>query len=98
MGKHNGKRQSVGGLRPCTWVWLIMLALTLATWAIGRAGLGGLELALLVLGFALLKGQLVGDHFMGLRRVRGFWRWPVTLWLVIPGGLITTAFVLAAGS
>jgi len=84
------------GLRRCTWVWLIMLGLTLVTWAIGRAGLGGLHLSLLVLGLAILKGQLVGDWFMGLRRVRGFWRWPVTLWLLVPGGLIGVAFVLAA--
>ncbi len=52
-------------------------------------------LAELVLGFALIKGQTVADYFMGLKRVQGPWRWPVTLWLLIPGGLITTAFVLA---
>jgi cytochrome c oxidase subunit 4 len=86
----------VAGLRACTWVWLIMLALTLATYLIGQAGLGGIGIALTVLGFALLKGQMVGDYFMGLKRLRGFWRWPVALWLFIPGALITTAFKLAA--
>jgi cytochrome c oxidase subunit 4 len=90
------RRNTPAGLRPCTWVWLAMMALTLATWAIGRWGSAGLGPSLLVLGFALLKGQLVGDGFMGLRRVRGFWRWPVTLWLVVPGALIATAFWLAA--
>jgi hypothetical protein len=32
---------------------------------------------------------------MGLSRVRGFWRWPVTLWLVIPRGLISAAFIMS---
>ena len=89
------KKRTVAGIRACTWVWLIMMGLTLVTWAIGESGLQGVELSLLVLGFALLKGQMVGDYFMGLMRVKGFWRWPVTLWLLIPGGLITTAFLVA---
>ena len=49
--------------------------------------------SLLVLGFALLKGHLVADWFMGLRGVRGIWRWVVVVWLLIPGGLISLAFV-----
>ena len=84
-------------IRPCTLVYAILIVLTVVTWAIGRSGLGGLWLSLLVLGFALLKGQLVGDWFMGLRGVRGIWRWVVLVWLAIPGGLISTAFVLGNG-
>mgnify|MGYP006311488327 CR=1 FL=1 len=84
-------------MRPCTAVYAILILLTVVTWAIGRSGFGGLWVSLLVLGFALLKGQLVGDWFMGLRGLRGIWRWVVLLWLTIPGGLITTAFVLSNG-
>jgi len=76
-------------------VYALLVLLTLVTWGIGRVGLGGLPVALLVLGFALLKGHLIGDWFMGLHGVRGIWRWVVVIWLVIPGGLITLAFVLA---
>lgn len=82
-------------MRPCTWVWLAMVALTLLTYAIGEAGMGGLKVALLVLGVALLKGQLLGDYFMGLRPVRGPWRWVILAWLLIPGGLIAIAFWLS---
>ena len=82
-------------IRPCTLVYVLLVLLTLVTWGIGRMGLRGLPVALLVLGFALLKGHLIGDWFMGLRGVRGVWRWVVIIWLVIPGGLITLAFVLA---
>ena len=88
-----GKR--LAGIRVCTWLWMVMMSLTLVTWVIGRAGLSGLELSLLVLGFSLLKGQLLGGWFMGLNRVRGPWRWPVALWLAVPGGLISAAFVLS---
>ena len=90
------KKRYIAGMRACTWVWLIMMGLTFVTYLIGVSGLGGIELSLLVLGFALFKGQMLGDFFMGLKGIKGFWRWPITLWLFIPGGLITTAFVLAS--
>ena len=83
------------GLRACTWVWLVMLLLTGVTYAIGVQGYSGLYVSLTVLFLALLKGHLVGAYFMGLNRVRGFWHWPVTLWLVIPGGLISAAFIMS---
>ena len=79
-------------LRPCTWVYVILLTLTFITWYIGVHNLSGRAFAFLVLGFALLKGQLIGDFFMGLRQVSGFWRWAIFLWLLIVGTLITTAF------
>ena len=83
-------------LRPCTRVYLVMLGLTLVTFAIGAAGLGGLTLSLSVLGLALIKGQLVGDWFMGLGGVRGPWRWVIALWLLLPGALIGVAFTMAS--
>lgn len=84
-------------IRPCTLVFLLLVALTVTTWAIGRSGLSGLGLAMLVLGLALLKGHLVGDWFMGLRGLRGIWRWVVVIWLLIPGGLISVAFYFSHG-
>ncbi|MEO5344089.1 MAG: cytochrome C oxidase subunit IV family protein [Gammaproteobacteria bacterium SHHR-1] len=82
-------------IRPCTRVYLILMGLSVITWGIGKSGLAGLELALLVLAFGLIKGWLVGDYFMGLGRLRGFWRWPILIWLLIPGGLISLAFYLS---
>ena len=89
------QKRIILGLRACTWVWLLMMLLSLVTYIIGQQGLSGLDVSLLVLAFALIKGHLVGAWFMGLNQVRGIWRWPVTLWLLIPGGLISTAFILA---
>ena len=79
-------------LRPCTWVYVILLSLTFITWFVGVNHLSGRFFAFLVFGFALLKGQLIGDYFMGLKRVAGPWRWVISLWLVLVGTLITTAF------
>jgi hypothetical protein len=84
------------GLRPCTWVYLLLMLLSCTTYLIGRWGFSGLGVSLLVLLLALLKGQLVGSYFMGLGSVRGWWHWPVSVWLLIPGLLIGTAFILAA--
>ncbi len=84
-------------IRPCTLVYLALVLLTMVTWAVGRAGLGGLGLSLTVLGFALFKGHLVGDWFMGLRRVRGIWRAVIFVWLLLTGGLIGVAFMLSSG-
>ncbi len=82
-------------IRVCTWVYILLVGLTFVTFAIGQAGLGGLKVALFVLVLALVKGQLVGAYFMGLGSLRGLWRWPVFIWLFIPGILIGTAFYLA---
>jgi hypothetical protein len=82
--------------RPCTAVYLILVILTLMTFAIGHfdlvSGERALMLSLLVLGVALIKGQLIGDFFMGLKGIRGPWRLVILLWLSIPGALIAIAF------
>ena len=80
--------------RPCTWIYTLLMLLTAVTWGIGQAGIEGLIPAMLVLGLALLKAQLIGDHFMGLQGVRGIWRWVVVIWLLFLGGLLSTAFIL----
>jgi len=82
-------------LRPCTVIYIVLMVLTFVTWMIGKAGLSGLDISLLVLSLALLKGLLVGDYFMGLRSLTGFWRLLVLIWLLLPGALITWAFLIS---
>jgi len=82
-------------IRPCTLIYILLMVLTLVTWGIGKAGLSGLSVSLIVLGFALFKGYLIGDYYMGLRGISGAWRWPIIIWLLIPGSLITWAFISA---
>ncbi len=83
-------------IRPCTRIWLLLMGLSYVTYLVGASAIEGLWAALLVLGFAILKGQLIGDFYMGLRWVSGVWRWVIALWLIVPGVLVATAFVLAA--
>lgn len=82
-------------IRPCTLIYLGLVALTIVTWIVGRAGLSGLGLSLAVLGIALFKGHLLADWFMGLRFISGWWRWVIAVWLLLPGGLIALGFVLS---
>ena len=84
-------------IRPCTRIWLLLVLLSFVTYLVGEMGATGVAPALLVLGLAMLKGQLIGDFYMGLRWVSGLWRWAVVLWLLVPGGLVTAAFLAAAG-
>ena len=65
-------------------------------YAASAAAFRWVHLYVSMLGFAMLKGQLIGDYYMGLRWTTGLWRWAIVLWLAIPGALIATAFVLAA--
>jgi hypothetical protein len=71
-----------------------MLVLTFITYAVARLGLSGDGLMLGVLAIAIVKGQLVVDHFMGLKRVRGFWRPLLSAYLLILGAALAGAFFL----
>ncbi len=84
------------GVRPCTFIYLLLMAMTFFTWYGGVLHLGGLGFSLLVLGLSLLKGFLIGDYYMGLKNVASHWRWLIVGWLLIPGSLISYAFYLAS--
>jgi len=90
-------QQKITGIRPCTWVYLLLMLLTLLTWTVGVMGLNGLTVALLVLGLSLIKGHLIGDYYMGLKLVSGGWRWVIVAWLIIPGVFISVAFYISGG-
>lgn len=82
-------------LRPCTWTWLVLMGLTLALLAVGKAGLGGAGIVTLVLLSTLVKTQLVADYFMGLKRTRLLWRAIVTIYLLLVIAMIGLAYWLS---
>jgi len=88
------EKKQIFTIRPCTWVYIFLMFFTFVTYLIGQMGFSGLEISLFVLFLALIKGHRVGSYFMGLGQRRGFWRWPVSIWLLIPGILISIAFLL----
>lgn len=72
--------------------WLVLVLLTLLTYAAGKVGLGGHFVIAGILVSVAVKGQLVADVFMGLKGVRRPWRWMVTGWLLVVLVLIGVAF------
>lgn len=78
-----------------TLVWLALTGLTLSTFMFGALGYQGMGLVAAVLIIALVKGQLVVDHFMLLRRGAPMWRMLLTGYLFTIGTLIAIAFALA---
>lgn len=73
-------------------VWLVLVLLTLASYAVGKLGYGGITVATMLLISISLKGQLIIDHFMGLARVHSRLKWVVTGWLVSVVSLIGVAY------
>lgn len=79
-------------IRPCTFVWLVLMALTLVTLAIGQMGLSGMYVVTFLLVMTFIKGQMVADFFMGLKRVSWRWRIIVLLYLIIVCTMIGAAY------
>jgi cytochrome c oxidase subunit IV len=70
-------------LRPCTLIWLILMALTLVAFGVGKLELTGTTVVALILASTFIKAQLVADYFMGLKFARPVWRIIMTSWIVI---------------
>jgi cytochrome c oxidase subunit 4 len=86
---------NVINIRPCTWVWMILVLLTLGVLAIGKAGLGGIGIVLLILLSTLVKTRMVADYFMGLKRAGRLWRTIVSVYLLIVVSMIGLAYWLS---
>ena len=74
-------------------VWSTLLLLTLFSYY-GLTQVSGKGFVLLVLALMLLKGQLLVDHFMGLRQVRWVWRALMALYLLGVTSALGLAFLL----
>ncbi len=78
--------------KPCTGIWLLLLALTGLTYTVAELGLGGPVIVAMVLVIAVVKGQLVVDRFMGLKWVPLQWRGLLFGYLLLVCGLIGLAY------
>ena len=72
-------------LRPCTWVWITLIVLTLTVLIVGQIGLGGVTIVALLLVSTLVKTHIVADYFMGLKNGRPLWRiiMMAYIWIII---------------
>jgi caa(3)-type oxidase subunit IV len=70
-----------------TYVWVLLMALTVMSWSLGSEhGLGNsshVVASLVILGVAVIKIRLVGLHFMELRRAPGYLRGAFELFCVV---------------
>lgn len=93
---HNIENQRAQFIRPCTRIWLGLLLLTAVTYGIGKLGLGGTRIVMLVLIITFIKSEMVAGFFMGLRKTSLLWRAIMASYLVIVGGGIAVAYLISA--
>jgi len=77
-------------------IWISLVLLTLFSFVLGHLDILSGFLVILLLGITLIKGQLIIDYFMGLKKVRLKYRLIPTLWLVFVLGMIALAYYLPA--
>ncbi len=75
-------------------IWVLLIALTVATYAAGKAGLGGPVVMYALLLSIFIKGHFIIADFMGLRNAPRLWRWLVHGWLVLVMGFIALAYLM----
>lgn len=76
-------------------IWLILVALTLSTAYAGYMQLSGLVIVAFLLLTVTIKGQLIIDHYMGLKNVRGFWRLAMLAFVYVIPAIIFTGYYLS---
>ena len=79
-----------------TIIWVILIALTLSTAYIGYLELSGLYIVAFILLTVTVKGQLIIDHYIGLKNVRGFWRLAMLGFVYVIPGIILTGYYLSS--
>lgn len=77
-----------------TCIFVLLVALTFATFSIGEAGMAGKSTMLILLAIAMIKSQMVAHYFMSLDQTRPLWRLIMLIYFVIVGGLIAVAYLI----
>lgn len=80
-------------MKLATALWVLLLVLTALTTQAPVIAAGFVVPFVLVMTY--IKGQIVIDHFMGLRHVTSWMRWVVPAWLVVVIGGIAYVFKLS---
>ncbi len=66
-----------------TLIWIILILLTLSSSLVAYFELSGLYIVGFVLLTVSIKGQLIIDHYMGMKNVRGFWRFSLLGFIIV---------------
>jgi Prokaryotic Cytochrome C oxidase subunit IV len=75
--------------------WIFLIVLTLFSYGLSMRGYTGQVFVLIVLATALLKGQMIIDHFMMLKSAPLMWRIIITMWLLTVIAVISAMYSAA---
>lgn len=75
-----------------TKIWISLLLLTLFAFGLGWLKLLSLESLALLLLTTFIKGQLIIDYFMGLKEIKGKYRFIPAIWLFVTLTLVALAY------
>ena len=75
-----------------TKIWLLLVILTLFAFGLGWFKLLTLSALAVLLLSTFLKGQLISDYFMGLKEIKGKYRFIPTIWLFVTLTLVALAY------
>jgi hypothetical protein len=75
-------------------IWVALMVATLLTWFIGKSVQLSVGMVVAVLVISAVKGWLIIEDFMALRRVRFMWRAFVLGWLLLTLAVILLAYWL----
>lgn len=76
-------------------IWLVMMFLTLTTYAMGKFGFGGLGVVLFLLTTATVKAILIIRDYMDLRGVSLLWRVMMYGWLSVVSLSIIITYIIS---
>lgn len=76
-----------------TVIWLVLVALTFASFYLGETDMQGKDVMLTLLAITMIKSQLIANYFMGLHKTKLLWRGIMFSYFVIVGGLIALAYL-----
>ena len=78
-----------------TFIWLVLMGLTLLMFSQAQSGFEKPVFVTLLLATSWFKGQMIIDHFMGLRRVALLWRLLISFWLILILVIIASVYLWA---
>ncbi len=76
-------------------IWLVMMFLTLSTYAMGELAFSGVVAVLILLSTAAIKGILIIRDFMELKGVSLLWRVIMYGWLGIVCSAIAVSYIIS---
>lgn len=75
-------------------IWVALMVATLLTWFIGKSVQMSVGMVIVILVISAVKGWMIIEDFMALRRVRFMWRAFVLGWLLLTLAVILLAYWL----